>query len=340
MISQNTLIHPALKAIRGRKAVLVGDLVLDNYVYGEALRVSREAPVVVVRKERVEYRLGGAANTAANLAAFGLNTQVVGVVANDENGVRLKKMLASAGADVTAIQAGDYIMPVKTRILAGAFGTSRQQVLRIDDEPREELPATLLESIAAKALARGSKADVVVISDYGYGIASNSLIETARALVQKGIPVCVDSRYQLPAFAGVTAVTPNIPEAEQLVGFAINDSHAVDRAGRQIIEKLQIKACLLTQGRGGMTLFSAHKQPQHVEIVGDEEVTDVTGAGDTVIAGFAGGLAAGLGTRNSMILANIAAGVVVTKVGAATASEAEIIASAEHAKVELTPWDV
>ncbi len=229
-------------------------------------------------------------------------------------------------------------MPVKTRVLAGAFGTSRQQVLRIDEEPSGEMPASLMDAIAQDLLDRGRGADVAVVSDYGYGIGAPALAEAARELARRGTPVCVDSRYELAAFAGVTAVTPNVPEAEGLAGHPITDRASVERAGRRIVEKLGVGACLLTQGRGGMTLFRPSVDAAHVDIVGEEEVTDVTGAGDTVIATFAAGLAAGLGMENGMRLANVAAGVVVTKAGAATASPDEIVAAAARYGVTLQPW--
>ena len=337
-MTKDGAVERALTAMRGRRAVLVGDLILDTYLYGETVRVSREAPVIVVRKERVEHRLGGAANTGANMAALGLTTEVVGMVADGANGTQLKSMLVAAGANVERVRAGAYVMPVKTRVLAGAFGTSRQQVLRIDDEPREEMPRALIEGIAADLLARGRNADVIVVSDYGYGIAAPALIEAARELARQGVPVCVDSRYQLAAFAGVTAVTPNVPEAENVVGFAVTDQASVEQAGRKMVEDLQLGSCLLTQGKRGMTLFRPQAAVAHVDIVGDEEVTDVTGAGDTVIATFAAGLAAGLGMRNSMLLANVAAGIVVTKVGAVTASPSEIAAAAVRHGVTLEPW--
>src|SRR5690606_23395010 len=142
-----------------------------------------------------------------------------------------------------------------TRVLAGAFGTSRQQVLRIDDEPSGPLTEAQVEAIAQALLAAADDADVVVVSDYGLGLAQPPMLRAVQSLGARGVPVCVDSRYALPLWRGVAAVTPNVPEAEGVVGHAIATSEAVERAGWTIIEKLDCKACLLTQGRGGMTLF-------------------------------------------------------------------------------------
>jgi rfaE bifunctional protein kinase chain/domain len=332
-------IEAAIGAMRGRRAVLVGDLVVDTYVYGETVRVSREAPVVVVRKERVEYRLGGAANAAANLAALGIATEAVGVVGDDEAGVHMRDMLIEAGVDVSGVRSVPMTTPQKTRILAGAFGTARQQVLRLDDEPDLIAAALVSADVVRDFEAHVDGADVVVLSDYGAGALTDEVIAAARAAKARGTPVCADSRYRLASFTGVTAVSPNVPEAAALVDAPLNDSAAVERAGAAILELLRCDVCLITQGRGGMSLFRAGQAPHHVDIVGAEEVTDVTGAGDTVMATFAASLAANLGMVNGMALANCAAGVAVMRVGTTTVAPAELVAAASGGGVELEPWD-
>ena len=321
-------VSAALAAMAGRRAVLVGDFMLDAYLYGETVRVSREAPVLVVRKTAEELRLGGAANTADNLAALGLEVTLVGAVGTDAAGDSLVELLARRGAQTAGLRRVARTTPVKTRILAGAFGTSRQQVLRLDDEPREGLEAATLAALADDLTRAAAQADVVVVSDYGAGTVTGPVLAAVCALGRSGVPVCVDSRYQLGRFAGVTAITPNVPEAEHAVGFAVHDAADVQRAGTLLLEQLDCAACLLTQGRRGMTLFATGAPPSHVDIVGEEEVTDVTGAGDTVIATLAAALAAGLGLENAMRLANCAAGLVVTKVGTAVARPEEIAAAA------------
>ncbi len=338
-VPKSSTVRAALDAMRGRRAILVGDLVLDSYVYGETVRVSREAPVLVVRKERVEHRLGGGANTAANLATLGCATTVLGLIGDDDGGVRLRNMLRAVGADVSQLRPVPRTTPVKTRVLAGAFGTSRQQVLRIDEEPDGQAPAALVADLAADLERAAKDAELVVVSDYGLGLSSPALIEAARGLAARGVPVCVDSRYELSMWKGVTAVTPNAPETEGVVGYAVTSRQAVERAGADILKTLDCKACLVTQGRGGMTLFEPGERPRHVDIVGEDEVTDVTGAGDTVIATFGASLAAGLGMENGMRLANVAAGIVVGKLGTAAAAPDEIQDSCARHGVELLPWD-
>ena len=329
----------ALSRVAGRRALLVGDLILDVYIYGQTARVSREAPVLVVRREGTERRLGGAANTAANLTALGVHTDVLSIVGADDGAKHIKTLLAEMGAHTSGIIEGAGATAVKTRILAGAVGTSRQQVLRLDDEPDAVGTAELCGRLAEQLEAHAADADVVVLSDYGMGVVDAQVIEAARRVVKKGIPVCVDSRYRLGEFTGLTVVTPNVPEAEGQLDFFIDSQNAAERAGVRLMEKLQGQMVLLTQGRGGMTLFERGEQSKHVAIAGKGEVTDVTGAGDTVIATFAAALAGGLGAENGMRLANCAAGVVVNKVGAATASPEEIGAWAERWGVELLPWE-
>lgn len=340
---KESLLDRAVNAWRGRRALMLGDLVLDTYVYGETVRVSREAPVLIVRKQEQEFRLGGGANTAANLAALGVQTQVLGVVGRDASGTQLCQMLTDLGADTTLIRRDHFTTPVKTRVLAGAFGTSKQQVLRIDEDSLIALADEVDHGMAADLRRHARDVDVIVVSDYGLQSIGTEVLATLRALAAEGHTICVDSRYRMGAFTGVTAVTPNVPEAEGMVGFALTDQAAVHRAGAMIMDRLQCHACLLTQGRHGMTLFERGRDqmnpPLHVTIVGDSDVTDVTGAGDTVIATLGAALAGGLGMINGMLLANCAAGVAVTRRGCVQVTPAEVLALAHRAKVVLQPWN-
>lgn len=311
---------------------------LDVYVYGETARVSREAPVLIVRKEREEYRLGGAANVAANLAALGVQTELIGVVGRDGAADKLRHMLRERGVEVGGLVPGANATPTKTRVLAGATGTAKQQVLRIDEEP-ELYTASSGDALAESLQARAATSDAVVISDYGLGSVGERTMEVAARLSTSGQVVCVDSRYRLAQFHNVTVITPNAPEAEAATGLSLSRPGAIEQVGRMLLEKTGCQLCLLKLGRRGMTLFSAGGSSEHVDIVGDEEVADVTGAGDTVIAAFAVGLAARLGAGNAMRIANTAAGVVVMKIGTATASPAEVEHAALASGVGLSPWD-
>lgn len=332
-------VHRALEAIRGKRVLLLGDLVLDVYLFGETARVSREAPVLVVRQERREFRLGAAANVAANFVALGIDVDLLGVLGDGGGGERVRQMLTDTGIDVGRLRKVDWTTPRKTRVLAGAIGTARQQVLRIDEQADAELPSTVGVELATELTERAKGAELVVVSDYGLGMVTAPIIEAARQLAAAGTTVFVDSRHRLELFAGVTVVKPNAPETAELVGFPITGEDAVLRAGASILEKLPCDACLLTQGRGGMTLFRRDTEPVHVPIVGDDEVTDVTGAGDTATAAFCAALAGGVGMPNAMRLANCAASVVVMKSGTGTASAEEIGKVAGRGGVELEPWD-
>lgn len=332
-------VSQALERIAGRKILLVGDVMLDSYINGETVRVSREAPVIVVRKESVQHRLGGAANTAANLAELGVQTEIIGCVGGDEGGQKLREMLVERGVDTDALVTSDVATQVKTRVMAGAFGTMKQQVLRIDDDPKGAPNQASINELLAAMKQRAQNADVIILSDYGGGVVAEPIIELCRGLVKQGKIVCVDSRHRLHLFSGMTTVTPNIPEAEEQLNTTIASQSEALIAGKQLLEELQLQACLLTQGRGGMTLFTNEAEPAHVDIIGEDEVTDVTGAGDTVIAMFGAALAGGLGMMNAMRLANCAASVVVCKVGAAVAAPQEIIDAANDVGLELLAWE-
>ena len=332
-----TTVASALQKFSNCRILVVGDMILDAYVYGQTLRVSREAPVLVVRKESKEYRLGGAANTALNLRALGADVEVVTGLGNDANGEVVRTMLHDAGMDIQGVIGAETTTSVKTRVMAGAAGTARQQVMRLDDEPGP-LPQDVHQVITDHVSKRADKVDAIILSDYGQGVISQSTIDLATKLAGEGKIVCVDSRYRLEEFQGVTAVTPNVPEAEAVVGFAIDSPEQALRAGHALKEKLGTKAVLLTLGRGGMSLFTG-AEVSHVDIVGEEEVTVVTGAGDTVMATFCLAVAAGLGMENAMRLSNCAAGVTVNKSGAATCSPEELTHASIEASMELNPWD-
>ena len=320
------------------RVLVLGDVVLDAYVYGETTRVSREAPVLVVRREREEYRLGGAANVAANLAALGVETTMLGVVGKDEAATQLRAMLSQSGVNTVDLYDGFSRTPCKTRILAGAVGTSRQQVLRMDDEPQlahqEQTHAYLLNRLTASL----QHVDAVVVSDYGLGSVPSLLIPHLQKFAQFGHRICVDSRYRLHEFTGMTAITPNLPEAEQLVGFRLDSQAMLEKAGQVILEKLKCSYCLCKQGQSGMTLFQHNEQPFHVDIVGPGEVIDVTGAGDTVLSVFSASVAAGLSLKNAVKLANCAAGIVVSKQGTATTHPQEFAAKLQQWHVGSS-WD-
>jgi rfaE bifunctional protein kinase chain/domain len=308
------------------RVAVAGDLVADEFIYGQIDRVSREAPVLILGYDSTEVLPGGAGNAANNAAALGARVSVVGVVGRDVAGQRLLAALDGHTDVSRVVRAGGYVTPVKTRILAGGVHSAKQQVVRIDRAGGRPSPAVVrrIESALAGLIA---DVDVVIISDYGGGLITPAL--WARAVAASGVArppkVLVDSRYALDGFTGMTACTPNEPEVEALLGIRIgDDSESLERAGRTLLERLGCEAVLITRGSRGMALFEPGRPTDHIPIVGSDQVADVTGAGDTVIATFALAVGAGATFAEAARLANQAGGLVVMKRGTATVSRDEL----------------
>ena len=315
------------------RAVVCGDLIADEFIYGRVERVSREAPVLILRYDTTEVLPGGAGNAANNAAALGAAVEVVGLVGRDETGRRLVAALPAGARTGGLIKMARYVTPVKTRILAGGVHSAKQQVVRID---RVGPPARVREADVVAALARAlANADVLIISDYGAGFITPERWRAALAAARRRKPpiVVVDSRYALAEFVGATACTPNESEVEMLMGVRIGDDRsALEHAGRALLERMQSRAVLVTRGGRGMALFEPGKPTDHIPIVGSDQIADVTGAGDTVIATFSLALAAGASFAEAARLANYAGGIVVMKRGTATVSQAELRAAIDDGR--------
>ncbi len=316
-----------------RRVVVVGDMVADQFLYGEISRVSREAPVLILRHERTETMPGGAANCAANLAALGARTSIVGVLGADTAGAALRERLGELGVDCRhAVSAPSLETVTKVRVLAGQAHSMRQQVLRVDYESSPLAEAEIIKQLCGELRAAVAEADAVIISDYNYGVAGaatiNVLHELARA---RAIPVLVDSRFRLLDFSSFTSATPNEDEVEQVLGRRLTDAGALEAAASELRARLNHQALLVTRGSQGMLLLESDKPPLHLAAVGSREAVDVTGAGDTVIAAYALALASGADFADAARLANHAGGLVVMKRGTATVSPAELLASLSEA---------
>jgi rfaE bifunctional protein kinase chain/domain len=319
-----------LRDLRDRLAraevVVVGDFVADEYVFGETDRVSREAPVLVVRYERSQLEAGCAGNAAANLAALGVRVRAVGVVGADALGDQLLGALARSGVDVAGIQrVRGRATESKTRILAGGRSTRRQQVVRLDRADPEPLPGKVAERLARDVARASAGAGAVLASDYGSGVIGPAVLEALRQLDRGGVPVCGDSRHRLLQYAGLSVVKPNEPELEAASGIALQDPGAVERAGRALLRRLRCGALLVTRGRHGMSLFRPGQPALHVRAHGDREAVDVTGAGDTVGAAYTASIAAGLAPEAAVRIANVAGALVVLKPGTATVAPDELM---------------
>jgi rfaE bifunctional protein kinase chain/domain len=304
---------------------MVGDLVADHYIYGQTDRVSREAPVLIVRYESSEVKLGGGANVAANVRALSGQVTAVGALGQDEMGSALRRLFDEAGIRLHAVSGRGIETETKTRILAGGVSTTRQQMLRLDRGQRGSLPPRMRKALAKRVEEAARDADAVVVSDYGAGVLSDEVREVLRSLAGDGLPVCVDSRYALPSFVGMTVCKPNEPELEALAGRPVRTEAELLEAGHAAVRRLGCRALLVTRGRHGMALFDADGGVDRIPVHGAKAAVDVTGAGDTVIATFALSLAAGASFGEAARLANVAGSLVVQKLGTATVSRDELL---------------
>jgi D-glycero-beta-D-manno-heptose-7-phosphate kinase len=324
--------HQALLALvdrfAERRVAVVGDIVADEFLTGQISRVSREAPVLILRYDATHIVPGGGGNAASNVAALGGRVELFGLIGNDEPGRALTKSFPSGVRQSGIMRPPGFRTPTKTRVLAGGIHSAKQQIVRIDREPTDPPPAPVLQAFAEKVLATIDRADAVLLSDYGYGVVTPLLAEAvAHRLKSAGrkAPVLVDSRYNLGAFRDITACTPNQPEVEQLLGVRINDDiDALERAGRTLLRRLRMQAVLVTRGSHGMALFEPKVPTVHIPIHGTDDIADVTGAGDTVMATMALALAAGATFYQAARLANYAGGIVVMKRGTATVTAEEL----------------
>ena len=307
---------------------VVGDLVADEFIFGEISRVSREAPVLILKHRERTVVPGGGANAINNLADLGVNVLPVGVVGDDEVGRLLLKAFRHKHIPVSGVlKDKSYTTVTKTRVLAGMTHNARQQVVRIDREPETEPNRHLKRELvlAARQYARAS--DALLISDYGYGAASPAILNAIRERGRlDGVPVILDSRYRMLQYSGVVAATPNEPEVEAALGVRIgNDWPSLCSAGEQVMSRMLLQSLVITRGRDGMAAFTGQHKPVDIPIFGSDQVADVTGAGDTVIATFAAAFAAGASTEDAAHLANYAGGIVVMKRGTATVSRQELL---------------
>jgi rfaE bifunctional protein kinase chain/domain len=328
-----------------RRVLVVGDLIADEFIYGEVARVSREAPVLILKYDATEMVGGGAGNAANNVAALGGRARLVGLVGADAEGRRLVASFHRGVERAPIVRAREYRTPVKTRILAGGIHASRQQIVRIDRETGWPLDEAVSAAFAKKIEPALEGCDAVVLSDYGSGLVTPALADTIRRALsrrarRRPTPVLLDSRYRLLDYRGLAACTPNESEVEHVLGLRIgDDAEALEKAGRLLLRRTGIQAVLITRGGRGMALFQARQPTVHVPIFGSDEVADVTGAGDTVIATFGLALAAGASFYEATRLANYAGGVVVMKRGTATVSARELAgAVASDHDTSLEPW--
>ncbi len=309
---------------RGKRIAIIGDLVADQFLGGTISRVSREAPVFILRHDETVTLPGAAANAAANVASLGGTPILIGLIGSDENGTRLIAALENTAVDCGSVLAdASATTTTKVRVLAGQHYAARQQVIRIDYEGDPELAAETRRKLTETLTALADSLDAIIVSDYGYGAVFDEIFAEARLIAaRRSIPLVVDSRYRLTSFVGATAATPNREEVENIVGKGFTDAD-----GTALRERLDCEALLVTNGNKGMSLYTENTDPRHIDAVGSPEPVDVTGAGDTVIAAFALGLASGMNFADAAKVANHAGGIVVMKKRTATVTSEELLTS-------------
>jgi D-glycero-beta-D-manno-heptose-7-phosphate kinase len=323
-------------AFGGKRIAVFGDLIADEFIYGQVSRVSREAPVLILKYDATSVAAGGGGNAANNVASLGGAVHLAGIVGRDDQGRRMLKSLHRRVDARHVLRPAGWRTPVKTRILAGGIHSAKQQVVRIDRERAWEGGAADRRSLRSRLGQAVDGCDAVVISDYGLGAVSADLVAHVQRLVsrrtrRRPVPILIDSRYDLLAYRGLTTCTPNESEVEQLLGVSLDDDPAaLERAGRLLLRRTGMRAVLVTRGSRGMALFESGRATEQIPIYGSDEIADVTGAGDTVIATMAMALASGASFYEAARLANYAGGLVVMKRGTASVSPEELIDAIEH----------
>ncbi len=324
----------SLRAMQGRKILILGDMVADIYVDGRISRISREAPVLVLKQAGETVVAGGAANVVHNVETLGGEAYAVGILGDDRAGVGLRSILEGKGVDTTGLLVDDSRPTItKTRIIAGGRATVSQQIVRIDNESEAPLCAEVEEELLAKVEELLPQMEGVVLSDYGTGTVTERLRQRILGYCrEKGLVSLVDSRYDVASFRGVGYVKQNDAELSAVLGRELKDRAAIEAGARELRERLRADGILVTRGEKGMLLVLVDGRVANIPVSDKSEVFDVSGAGDTCVAAMALALAGGSDPVEAARLSNIASGIAVRKLGTATVSAAELRAAAERKK--------
>lgn len=309
-----------------KRVGVVGDLVADVYIHTQSSRVSREAPILILQYEFEELRPGGAANCLNNLASLGAKPIAFGIVGKDSRGSSLLSELNKSGVDTKSVKTVEnYVTPTKSRILAANLHTVYQQVMRIDQLAPNPSIDSALSRLATEIDKRAGEIETLIISDYQLGMLEGAVYQKVLELLDaETFKIFVDSRFRLTRFPNAFAYTPNEQEAQEMAGFKLDSNEDILKAAEIIKRRLKAKCVLITLGRKGMHLFYRGKG-HFIDIYGTDQVADVTGAGDTVMAAFALAIASGAHPYEAAYIANIAAGIVVTKAKTATVTADELL---------------
>ena len=306
--------------------LVIGDVIADEFIVGKPERLSREAPVLILRHQEKNITPGGGANAANNICSLGGKVKLAGIIGNDESGSILKKVLEDKGINTEGlIKDKDRPTSLKTRIQAGGDEIVKQQVVRIDKLDKSNINGNIEEKLLTYLKENLDVIDGILLSDYGNGLLTNSIKDDIIDISQKkDLFLAVDSRYNLLDYKGATIATPNLEEAGKALDIKLQTQDQVIEAGKELIKKLSLKYLLITQGPDGMTLFTQDQNYVHIPVANFSEVFDVTGAGDTVVGTFLLAFVSGADAVTAMRLANYAAGIVVRKNGVATVTPEEL----------------
>jgi rfaE bifunctional protein kinase chain/domain len=330
-VGERQALHQLIERFPSCRVLVYGDLVLDRFILGSPKRISREAPVLILRFVEQKDLPGGGANATANILSLGGQAVVVGVVGDDEQGATLRQQLQARGGDVSSVLVVQGFRTVtKVRILAGGPAALKHQVARYDIEDTVEDGHIRLKLLAQLAQV-ASQVQAVAISDYGYGTVFPQGVQELRHHLPAGVLTVADSRFALASLAPVDGATPNLEELSAHAGHFPQSDREVAQAAETLRQKLQARFVVATRGSQGLTLVEEARPPLHVPVFGTDQVADVTGAGDTVLATLTLALAAGGTPRQAALLANLAGGIVVMKAGTATVSPQELHAAVDAA---------
>lgn len=315
-----------VERLPGARMIVLGDVVADEYIFGEPVRLSREAPIPVLEFRGRQVRPGGGTNAAANARSLGARVSVVGVVGDDDMGRELRRSLEADGIDVGGIAVDPRRATcVKTRIVAGDTQVFHQQVARIDRVDYSAMEDGVNEELWHSLDARLPDADSLLIADYEAGVINPALLRTLLPRArERGILIAVDAHDALFRFRGISVATPNQPEAALAAGFPIDGAESLERAGRDLLARMEAEAVLITRGSDGIALFERGGATTHIPSLLFRDVRDPTGAGDTVAAAFALARAVGASFIEAAYLASLAAGVVIGKLAVATCNPSEL----------------
>ncbi len=332
MVKRNSL-EKIIRRFGKRRIGAIGDFIADEYIYGATDRVSREAPVLILKFDKGNLFPGGCGNACYNLNALGCEVIPFGVIGDDDTGKILLKQFKGRGIDTgNILKDRKRTTARKTRILAGGHHTAKQQVIRIDRESNNTIESALEKKLIKKLEKALPALDALVISDYNLGVISDKMIDFLNSFAERnGIIITVDSRFRFNKFRNITALTPNEGEASRATGISVgDDEESIIECGKRLFEITNPDALLITRGRRGMSLFEKDGTVCHTPVHGKDEISDVTGAGDTVISAFTLSLASGASFREAMVLSNCAGGIVVMKSGTATVSGDELLSAVKR----------